>query len=304
LADQASIVVPENEMKWQLIHPEPDRFDFARADALLSFALQHGQKLRGHNLCWHNQMPSWFAQLATPANAGDLLRRHIAEVAGHFAGHIHSWDVVNEAVKVEDGRPDGLRNSQWLQLLGPDYIGIAYRAASQIDPKALLTYNDYDLEQDGAKSDEKRKAVLRLLRSMRDQKIPIQALGLQSHLRAGAKLPSWAGLHQFIEALEKLNFDVFVTELDVNDSELTGNVQERDEAVAKVYRNYLTNVLQHPSVKAVLTWGLTDRDSWLNSPGRRHEGQVLRPLPFDAELKPKPAFYAMVKAISAAPASR
>jgi endo-1,4-beta-xylanase len=304
LADQASIVVPENEMKWQLIHPEPDRFDFARADALLSFALQHGQKLRGHNLCWHNQMPSWFAQLATPANAGDLLRRHIAEVAGHFAGHIHSWDVVNEAVKVEDGRPDGLRNSQWLQLLGPDYIGIAYRAASQIDPKALLTYNDYDLEQDGAKSDEKRKAVLRLLRSMRDQKIPIQALGLQSHLRAGAKLPSWAGLHQFIEALEKLNFDVFVTELDVNDSELTGNVQERDEAVAKVYRNYLTNVLQHPSVKAVLTWGLTDRDSWLNSPGRRHEGQVLRPLPFDAELKPKPAFYAMVKAISAAPAGR
>jgi endo-1,4-beta-xylanase len=81
-ADQASIVVPEKEIKWHVIHPEPDRFDFARADALVSFALQHGQKLRGHNLCWHNQIPSWFAKPPTPSNAGDLLPRHIAEVAG------------------------------------------------------------------------------------------------------------------------------------------------------------------------------------------------------------------------------
>ena len=88
LAAQAGIVVPENEMKWQIIHPEPDRYDFTRADALLSFATQHDQKLRGHNLCWHNQLPAWFAKLATPANAADLLRRHIAQVAGHFAGHV------------------------------------------------------------------------------------------------------------------------------------------------------------------------------------------------------------------------
>lgn len=304
LAEQASIVVPENEMKWQIIHPEPDRFDFSRADALLSFAKQHGQKLRGHNLCWHNQMPSWFAQLARPENAADLLRRHIAEVAGHFAGHIHSWDVVNEAVNVNDGRPDGLRTSQWLQLLGPDYISIAYREASQADPKALLTYNDYDIEQDGPKFNAKRKAVLGLLTSLREQKVPIQAVGLQSHLRARATLPNWIGLHQFIEAVEKLDLDVLVTELDVNDSALTGDVRERDETVAKLYRDYLTNVLQHSSVKAVLTWGLTDRDSWLNSPSRRRGEQLLRPLPFDSELKLKPAFYAMIDAISAAPVRR
>lgn len=301
LAGQASIVVPENEMKWKIIHPEPDRFDFARADILLSFATQHGQKLRGHNLCWHNQMPGWFAQLATAENAADLLRRHIAEVAGHFAGHIHSWDVVNEAINVEDGRPDGLRNSRWLQLLGPDYIGMAYRAASQADPHAMLTYNDYDIEQDGPKFDDKRNAILRLLRSMRERKIPIHALGLQSHLRAEARLPNWGSLHRFIEAVEKLNLDIFVTELDVNDSELTGEVEERDEAVASLYRSYLANVLQHSSVKAVLTWGLTDRDSWLNSPGRRNGAKLLRPLPFDSELKPKPALYAFADVISAAP---
>ncbi len=302
VADQAGIVVPENDMKWEIIHPEPDRFDFAQADDLLAFTIRHRQKLRGHNLCWHNQMPPWFAQVATRENAADLLRRHIAEVAGHFAGHIHSWDVVNEAVNVADGRPDGLRNSTWLQLLGPDYIGIAFRAASQADPKALLTYNEYAVEPDSPESDDKRRAVLRLLSWMREQKIPIQSVGLQSHLRASTNLPSWAGLHRFLEEVEKLDLDILVTELDVNDSELTGDVEERDDAVAKLYGDYLTNILQHASVKGVLTWGLTDRDSWLNSPSRRHDKRRLRPLPFDRALKPKPAFYAMVDAMSAAPA--
>ena len=302
LEEQASIVVPENEMKWQIIHPEPDRYDFTRGDALVTFAQEHGQKVRGHNLCWHNQLPRWFGEMATPQNAADLLRQHIAKVAGHYAGRIHSWDVVNEAVRVEDGRPDGLRNSQWLQLLGPDYIGIAYRAAAQADPKALLTYNDYDIEQDGAKFDAKRAAVLHLLQRMREQQIPIQALGLQSHLHAAPELPDWTALHRFMEAVEKLGLDIFVTELDINDSKLTGDPGERDQMVAEWYGSYLRNVLQHRSVKAVLTWGLTDHDSWLNSPNQRHTDRPLRPLPFDADLKPKPAFYAMVKAISEAPA--
>ena len=301
LAGQASIVVPENEMKWQVIHPEPDRFDFTRGDALVSFAQAHGQKVRGHNLCWHNQVPRWLAQTATTENAGDLLREHIAKVAGHFAGHIHSWDVVNEAVHVEDGRADGLRNSQWLRLLGPDYIGIAYRAAAQADSKALLTYNDYDIEQEGPKFDAKRAAVLRLLRSMRDQQIPIHALGLQSHLHATAELPHWGALHDFMDAVEKLGLDIFVTELDVNDSELTGDIHERDETVAKWYGDYLKNVLQHRSVKAVLTWGLTDRDSWLNGISRQHNLPLPRPLLFDSDLEPKPAFDATAKAISGAP---
>ncbi len=301
LAEQASIVVSENDMKWQNIHPEVDRFDFTRADALLNFAREHDHKLRGHNLCWHNQMPAWFAQIATPENAAHLLRNHIAQVAGHFAGHIHSWDVVNEAVHLEDGRPDGLRNSQWLQLVGPEYIGIAYRAAAEEDPKALLTYNDYDIEQDGPKFDDKRKAVLRLLTWMREQNIPIQALGLQSHLRAATKMTDWTALHRFMIAVEKLDLQIFVTELDVNDADLGPDTQERDRLVAELYLDYLKNVLQHRSVKAVLTWGLTDRDTWLNGFSRRHDQRLHRPLPFDAELKPKPAFYAMADALSATP---
>ncbi|HEX4750073.1 MAG TPA: endo-1,4-beta-xylanase [Bryobacteraceae bacterium] len=301
LAEQGSIVVSENDMKWQNIQPEANRYDFTRADALVSFAAAHDQKVRGHNLCWHNQNPKWLAQMATQDNAAHLLRKHIAQVVNHFAGHIHSWDVVNEAVRVEDDRPDGLRNSLWLQLLGPAYIGIAYRAAATEDPKALLTYNDYDIEQDGPKFDQKRKAVLQLLRSMGDEKIPIQALGLQSHLRAAAKLPDWTRLHEFMTAVEKLDLQIFVTELDVNDADLGPDPDERDHLVAALYRDYLRNVLEHRSVKAVLTWGLTDRDSWLNGFSRRHDQRPQRPLPFDAELQPKPALYAMADTIEAAP---
>ncbi len=300
LSEQANTVVSENDMKWQNIHPEPDRFDFRRADALLSFATEHQQKVRGHNLCWDNQLPRWFPQVATRENAANLLRQHIAKVAGHFAGQIHSWDVVNEAINVEDGRPDGLRNSIWLQLLGPDYIGIAYHAASEADPHALLTYNDYDIEQDGPKFDAKRRAVLKFLASMRQRKIPINALGLQSHLVAGTKPPDWTALNHFMDEIERLDLQIFVTELDVNDQNLPGSIEERDHAVAELYRDYLTNVLRHSSVKAVLTWGLTDRDTWLNAHNGQGDKRPRRPLPFDSELKPKPAFYAMRDALMAA----
>lgn len=302
LAEQSSIVVPENEMKWQLIHPAPERFDFTRGDALVSFAGTHDEKVRGHNLCWHEQLPAWFNQLATPQNAADLLRHHIREVAGHYAGRIQSWDVVNEAVHVADGRPDGLRKSPWLRLLGPQYIDIAFRTASETDPRALLTYNDYDLEQDSPEHEAKRQAVLSLLRGMRDRNVPIQALGIQSHLKAGPKVSEWAGFHRFLEAAERLNLQIFVTELDVDDSALPGDIAERDRQVADLYRDYLQNVLRHRSVKAVLTWGLTDRDTWLNHFKPRQDGMPQRPLPFDADLKPTPVFYAMQDAIRTAPA--
>ncbi|HEX3681017.1 MAG TPA: endo-1,4-beta-xylanase [Bryobacteraceae bacterium] len=298
LAAQASIVVPENDMKWRRIHPEPDRYDFSRADALVEFTTAHGQKLRGHNLCWHEHNPDWLARVATKQNAADLLRAHIAAVVGHYAGRIHSWDVVNEAVAVEDGREDGLRSSIWLDSIGPEYLAIAFGAAAAADPVALLTYNDYNLEQDSPEHERKREAVLRLLRSLRDKRAPIQALGLQSHLKAGAKASSWTGLHRFLEQVEGLDLQVFVTELDVDDRALPADAAERDREVGALYRDYLSNVLQHRSVKAVLTWGLTDRDSWLDHAKPRADGLPQRPLPFDAELRPKPALGAMRDAVA------
>lgn len=301
LAAQASILVSENDMKWQNVHPEPERYDFSKGDALLAFATAHQQRVRGHNLCWHNQLPAWFKPLATSQNAADLLRRHIDAVAGHYAGRIQSWDVVNEAVQVEDGRPDGLRNSIWLQLIGPQYLDVAFRAASAADPKAILTYNDYDLEQDSPGHEAKRRYVLQMLTAIRDRNVPIGAFGLQSHLKANGAQSDWTKLHEFMEQIEKLNLQIFVTELDVDDSGLPAAIPERDHIVGDLYGDYLKNVLQHRSVKAVLTWGISDAGTWLNSFNRRKDGVPQRPLPFDSDLKPTAAFYAMRDVIAACP---
>lgn len=299
LARQASIVVSENDMKWARIHPQPDRYDFSRGDALLNFAAAHQQQVRGHNLCWHEHNPDWLERVATRENAVDLLRGHIARVVRHYAGRIHSWDVVNEAVNVKDGRSDCLRDTIWLRLIGPEYLAIAFRAAREADANAILTYNDYDLEQGTPEHERKRQGVLQLLRTLRERRAPIHALGIQSHLRAGSNASAWRGLHAFLDQVAALDLEIFVTELDVDDSALPANVSERDRAVGELYRDYLTNVFEHRQVKAVLTWGLTDADSWLNHAKPRSDGLPQRPLPFDADLKPTLAFNAMRDAMTA-----
>ncbi|MGC1360163.1 MAG: endo-1,4-beta-xylanase, partial [Silvibacterium sp.] len=111
VAEQANILVAENAMKWAALRPAPDRFDFRAADELLAFAQAHGQKLRGHNLCWHESIPAWFSGAVTKDNARQFLTQHIQTVAGRYAGKIHSWDVVNEAIDIHSGRPDGLRQT-------------------------------------------------------------------------------------------------------------------------------------------------------------------------------------------------
>ena len=291
--EQCRILVAENVMKWRTIHPEPDRYDFTAGDDLMAFATNKGMLLRGHNLCWHEAQPSWLSQMATQDNAARLLQEHIRTVAGRYAGHIHSWDVVNEAIEPDDRRPGNLRDSLWHKLLGERYIDIAFRAAAQADPKALLTYNDYGLEQDGAWNDNRRAAAIGLLRWMRQNRIPIHAIGLQSHLVAQYdELPSWIGLHGFLRAVEELDLQVFVTELDVNDSDLDGNVQKREKEAAWLCRDYLKNVLKHPHVTAVLTWGPVSHGSYGNHDALRGH----RALPFDENLKPTLLLTGMLKA--------
>lgn len=291
VADQANILVPENAMKWAALRPAPDRFDFRGADDIVVFALTHDQKVRGHNLCWHEALPAWFAGTVTRDNAAQFLTQHIQTVAGRYAGKLHSWDVVNEAVDPASGRPDGLRDSPWLQLIGPDYIELAFRTARQADPTALLTYNDYAIELDTPEQIEKRGQVMMLVRRLKARGVPINAVGVQSHLNAGDK--PGAGLQHFVGELRSIGLQVFITELDVNDRKITGDMAERDAAVARLYRDYLTMMLAEPNVSAVLTWGITDRYTWLNGPRyARADGKPNRPLPFDSDYHPTPAFFA------------
>jgi endo-1,4-beta-xylanase len=303
VVDQAGIVVAENAMKWAALRPTPETFDFTLADKLLRFAALASQSVRGHNLCWHEALPSWFAGYANKDNARKLLTDHIQSVAGRYRGRIHSWDVVNEAIEPKDGRPDGLRNSPWLALAGPDYIELAFRTAAAADPGTKLTYNDYGIELDTAEQSAKRGAVLMLLRRLKARNIPLHALGLQSHLQADGPQPG-AGLVTFVREVKKMGLDVYITEMDVNTHSLEGCPMVQDVAVARVYRDYLGLVLAEPNVPVALTWGITSAHSWLNESrqpwARRSDGSRQRPLPFDDSLLPTPAFAAIRDAIDTA----
>jgi endo-1,4-beta-xylanase len=297
VAEQANILVAENAMKWGALRPAPDKFDFAAADELLAFTQAHGQKLRGHNLCWHESIPKWFAGTVNKDNARQFLAEHIQTVAGRYAGKVHSWDVVNEAIDIKSGRPDGLRDTPWLEFIGPEYLDLAYHTARKADPSALLTYNDYDIETDLPDHVAKREQVLQLVRGFKKRGVPIDAVGVQSHLSATNPLPG-DGLRKFVRELHHMNLQVFVTELDVNERKLEGSDPERDLTIATIYKDYASMMLAEPNVTALLTWGITDRYTWLNGPKfARLDGKPQRSLPLDAEYQPTPAFFALRDAV-------
>jgi endo-1,4-beta-xylanase len=292
---EASIVVAENAMKWGALRPNEGSFRFDEADALVAFAEANHMKIRGHNLVWHRDNPAWLGSALNSTNAHQLLVDHIETVVGRYAGRMHSWDVVNEAVLIPDGRPDGLRLSPWLTFGGDDYIELAFRTARNADPQALLTYNDYGIEGDSPAAEQKRQSILVLLRRLITRAVPIDAVGIQSHLSAAnvGNAATYAGLMRFIAEVRGLGLQVFLTELDVNDRGLPLDQQTRDAVVAATYEQFLEQTLGDAAVRAVLTWGITDRYTWLNHEGSRSDGQPERPLPFDSACLPKATAFAM-----------
>jgi endo-1,4-beta-xylanase len=297
LADQYNMVVAENAMKWEALRPAPDSFSFDEADELVAFAKRHKMKIRGHNFVWHQALPGWFASTVTKENARKFLTDHIMTVGGRYKGKIHSWDVVNEAILPKDGYPDGLRKSVWLELLGPDYIAIAFRAARQADPQALLTYNEYGVEYDNEEDDQRRAMILQLIRRLKAADVPLDAVGIQSHIKAGSPYAIGRGVREFMASAREMGLEVYLTELDVNEDDLPyDDAAQRDRAIAGVYRDYLTTILAEPAVKAVLTWGISDRHTWLNDGPTHKKKQPNRPqrsLPFDDNYLPTDAFFAM-----------
>lgn len=304
IQSQANILVAENAMKWRALRPSPTRFDFAQADKLMRFATLTGKRVRGHNLCWHEGNPAWLKTTATKENARQLLTEHIQTVAGHFRGQLHSWDVVNEAINPKDGLADGLRKTMWLELLGPEYLELAFRTAAAADPNAKLTYNDYDIELDTPEQATKREQVLALLRRFKAQGVPIHAVGVQSHLKADGPEPG-SGLVEFIRTVGKMGLEVYITEMDVNTRKIEGGPEAQDAAVARVFGDYPRLVLAEPNVPILLTWGITSAHSWLSQSrqpwSQRPDGARQRPLPFDDDLRPTPAFAALRSAIDSAP---
>jgi endo-1,4-beta-xylanase len=297
LADQYGILVPESELKWRALRPSRDQFDFTQSDALFSFAKAHHLQVRGHTLVWHNSVPDWLKNDSDKSDVRQLLIEHIHTVVGRYRGRVHSWDVVNEAILPADAQQDGLRKSFWFEHIGPDYIELAFRAAREADPHVRLTYNDYGVEYDNPEEAARRASILALLQRLQQRNVPIDALGIQSHIHADSPSPIGKGLAEYIERARQMGLEVYLTEMDVNEDDLLyDDVAQRDLVIARTYRDFLDVALANPAVKAMLTWGVSDRRSWLNDGPTHHRKQPNRPqraLPFDRDYRPKKAFFAI-----------
>ncbi len=295
ITDQCAILVPEGELKWRALRPAQNKFDFTQSDALFAFAKQHGMLVRGHTLAWHNSVPDWLHP-ETPG-VRDLFVQHIQTVMGRYKGRVHSWDVVNEAILPADKQPGALRKSFWYDGVGPDYVDLAFHTARAADPHAKLAYNDYGVEMDSDDDEERRKAILELLRGMKSRGVPLDAVGIQAHIKAASKFAVGRGLREYLAAIRGMSLDVYLTEMDVNEDDVVSDdVAARDAAVAQTYGDFLAVALADPAVKLLLTWGISDRRTWLNDGPTHHRKQPNRPqrsLPFDPQYRPAPAFFAI-----------
>jgi endo-1,4-beta-xylanase len=277
---QLTSVTPENAMKWGPAEPLRGQFNWSRADDLVAFAKAHGQKVRGHTLVWHSQLPQWLITGAfQPAEVKDLMVAHVTQEASRYKGAIYAWDVVNEAF-ADDG---SWRHSIWYDAMGPDYVAIALRAARAADPDAKLYINDYNVETDSPKM----RALYDLVASLKRAGEPIDGVGLQSHFIAG-KMP--ADFQAVMEKFAALGVDVAVTELDLR---IPLPADEKAlSAQAADFANVIHACKATPRCVGVTTWGVTDDRSWVPTFFSGYGAA----LPFDEMYHPKPAVPAMIEA--------
>lgn len=283
------LIVPESELKWTELRPTRHEYRFERADAIIDFARQNQIAVRGHTLAWYGALPAWTADISSRAEAERELVDHIETVVSRYRGVIPSWDVVNEPLAEWPENASSFRPSIWAARLGRDYLPIALRATAAADPDARLVINEYDLEFKGPRFAARRAALVQLLRYLRSINAPLHAVGLQAHL-FGERAIDRDGLQALLGEIAALKLDVLITELDVIDNKLPGKANERDELVAATAGSFLKSVCDVVRPKAILTWGLSDRYTWVPTYFKRQDGMPNRPLPLDANLKRKPLF--------------
>jgi endo-1,4-beta-xylanase len=325
LAREFNMLEPEDALKWEIIHPDPNAYDFSQADRAAAFAFQHAMKLRGHTLVWHRQNPTWLTDgNFSSAALTKILEQHIKTVVGHYRGRIFAWDVVNEAF--DEITPGELRSTIWsnqpgiivkentagsdqqratnnpahakLEARSPrlsySYIERCFRWAHEADPQALLFYNDAEAEGINPKSD----AIFAMVSDFRKRGVPIDGLGLQMHVpHLRADIPS---ISANIKRITDLGLQVHITELDIAlPVDASGDASPQDlKQQAELYRQIATTCLSYPGCTAIQAWGFTDKYSWIGSHSQHQEGNALL---FDSTYRPKPSYDAMKDALLNAP---
>lgn len=299
---EARLITTDYELKFGALRPQGMKADFTAADRLADFATKQSMALRGHALIWNENLPDWVKALSR-REAERVFDQHIEEAVSRYAGRVHSWDVVNEPFWPDHGARGGFRRGVWFDMLGPSYVRYAFQRAARFDPKARLTLNEAFCERNDALGQSVRAGLLRLVDDLRDNDAPIHAVGLQAHLQPQISYDDDVFV-EFLRALAKRKLDIYITELDVDDSGFSGSVTDRDAKVAERYESFLTKVLAVPQVKMVVLWQLADRFSWYRDPALMQQlgiSRAVRPLPYDDQLKRKPAWDAIARALQSRP---
>ncbi|KAF8511529.1 endo-1,4-B-xylanase A [Gautieria morchelliformis] len=276
-------ITPGNSMKWDATEPSQGYFTFTQGDAVLIQAKANCQIVRGHNLVWYSQLPSWVSGGSwTSETLTTVIQNHISGVAGHYKGDVYAWDVVNEPFN-DNGT---FRSDVFYDTIGEAYIAIALHAARAADPNAKLYINDYNIEGPGSKS----TAMINLVKSLQAAGVPIDGIGVQGHMIVG-ELPS--GIESNLAAFAALGVEVAITELDISESILVisgpTTLPATDALLAQQQKDYQTVVsacIAVPNCIGVTLWDYTDKYSWIPS---TFSGQGAA-CPWDENLLIKPAY--------------
>jgi len=284
LAQEFNLLVPENALKFGPLRPSRDSWTWTNADDIVAFAEANQMRVRGHTLVWHNALPNWLVNgNFSDAEIKTILRDHITTLVGRYRGRVYAWDVVNEAIEDSTGN---LRATFWRKHLGDDYIALVFEWAHQADPQALLFYNDYNAEGLGKKSD----AVYKLAQTLKQRGVPIDGVGLQSHLSVTTTLKP-SDVVTNMQRLAALGLEIHITEFDVR---MPVPASEKNlQTQAQVYRDMMRACLSVSNCKAFLTWGFTDKYSWIPATYPDNGAALI----FDDGYKPKPAFNGLLDAL-------
>ena len=308
LERECSLLVPENQLKWQWVRRTPE-FDFRAFDAIVNYAERHGFAVRGHTLFWTptKWYPKWLAetQFKSASEAEKLLVGHVRTVCGRYGKRIYSYDVVNEAIQPETGL---IRDTNVTRAIGGEaFLDLMFETAREAAPHAQLVYNDYMSWERTADDERHMAGVLKLLEGFKKRGTPVDALGVQSHIRLLKDWPvakivreSERPWRHFIDEVVAMGYQLAITEFDVNDHAAPTNNAIRDRLVADYGRAYLDVMLNYRELGDILAWGMTDRYSWLTGFDPRKDKTLKRGTPYDANFQAKPLRDAMAWAFRSA----
>jgi endo-1,4-beta-xylanase len=287
-------ITPEIHLKWNSIENRRGQFWFEPVDKLMRFAAANGMQVHGHTLLWDQSTPDWAKREMRRRRDWRLVEAHFQRLMTRYAS-IPQWDVVNEVIDTQTGDRQGLRRNTFYKAYGPNYITQALETARRHAPDARLMLNDYSFEYENYVDADRRTTFLKLIERLRKAGTPLDGVGLQAHLDLGKGPLKKGTLGPFLRELANFDLDIVVSELDVKEHDYRASTRERDQRVADEVARYLDIVLDEPAVKGVVTWGLSDKYSWLkvergDKVNRARYGNPApnRGLPYDSAMQAKP----------------